>query len=81
MEDRADETSQMTQETGVLSNSKQAQKERHDPDQADRQLDGATRRGQDRVGQRLHLAGECGHQDGGQRYGDDETVEHVRAPG
>ena len=76
MEHRTDETSQMTQEAGVFGDPEQTEEECHDPDQPDREVDGATCRGQDGVGKRLHLAGERGQQDGSQRDRDDETVEH-----
>ena len=56
MEQGTDETGQMTQEAGVLGDLEQAEKERHDSDQADRQINGATGGGEDGVGERLHLA-------------------------
>ena len=76
MKHRTEETSQMTQESGVLGDPEQAKKERHDPHQADRKVDSVTGGAQDGVGKRLHLAGERGQQDGSQRDRDDETVEH-----
>jgi len=75
---RADRSGDASQQATVLGHLHQTEEERHHTDQADGQSDRLTRVVEDRVGQRLHLAGPGGEQDRGQNDEDEDAVQHGR---